>query len=625
MMKGIKGFRQEYKNLSFRKKLFLIFVVICALPIAGFQLVSMQISVSHLSNQVDELITTNLNQTSERFSMTLDAYTDVVYQIYADDSIAQNLVAYQNAGTMEKTALFYDIKEKVKQFAEMKNGIRCISLICPSGDSITYDKQTNSAVDNIWRDYQDIREIEPYRLTSGRQGVRLIPTRLIQDNGDKVALFFLGKDIYSSEDMDRGVIATVIMGISSDVLDDICKNNNADVENVNFITDASATLISFPQEEYLGYTIKDAKDACELVERSEIITGSKKRLTCSWYKDEEYEWTFYNVYDYNSMMRPIIKVQHLYWFLLVMDLVVVILLVMLVSQSFVGYLVKIIDGIHQVENGNFDAQIEVDRKDEFGQIGEHFNVMTKSVKTLMDEVVDISEKKNQAQIKALEAQINPHFLYNTLDAINWMAVEHEEYEISRMLGNLGYILRYTMNQNNVMVKVSEAEEWVKSYVALYQLRYRYAFEFQISVEPEVKSVYIYKLLLQPIIENAILHGIKDVEGGIVRVDISRMEEKDKLYIIVEDNGCGMEADKVAYYNERARQSASGGRIGLTNVFERIALYYGTEGSWHINSVEGMGTTVEILLPLIKKEKEEEGIEVDEPDNKWNGQHENSDC
>ena len=238
--------------------------------------------------------------------------------------------------------------------------------------------------------------------------------------------------------------------------------------------------------------------------------------------------------------------------------------------------------------------------------------MTKEVKTLMQEVVDISEKKNQAQIRALESQINPHFLYNTLDAINWMALDKEEDEISRMIGNLGFILRYTMNQSNAMVTVTEVERWLQSYVALYQLRYRHSFSFQISVEPEVAFVRIYKLLLQPVIENAILHGIKEVEGGMIRVDIGKTDGADKIYIIVEDNGCGMDEEKVERYNDRNRKPGPDEHIGLANVFERIELYYGEEGSWHITSVKGIGTTVEILLPYVT----EEGISYDKSDREY---------
>lgn len=244
-----------------------------------------------------------------------------------------------------------------------------------------------------------------------------------------------------------------------------------------------------------------------------------------------------------------------------------------------------------------DVQIVVDRQDEFGRIGNNFNHMTAKVKSLIAEMTDISEKKKQAEIKALESQINPHFIYNTLDAINWMAVRREQYEISRMINNLGFILRYCMNHSNEQVTITEVEEWIRSYVSLYQLRYGYSFEFQIYVEKQVQKKRIYKLLLQPIVENAILHGIKDMEDGLLRVDISMEEKSGRIHIIVEDNGMGMEKKKIDIYNQRESQWTGTERIGLANIFERIQLYYGERGEWHISSVEGMGTIMELLLPL----------------------------
>ena len=156
--------------------------------------------------------------------------------------------------------------------------------------------------------------------------------------------------------------------------------------------------------------------------------------------------------------------------------------------------------------------------------------MATEVKNLVQEVTEISEKKNQAEIKALESQINPHFLYNTLDAINWMAVKRDEYEISKMISGLGMILRYSMNQSNQMVAIYEMEEWLQSYVSLYQLRYGNSFEFKIHVEEEVKELRMYKLLLQPILENAILHGIRDMEGGLLRIDIGMAEQPGKIHV-----------------------------------------------------------------------------------------------
>lgn len=250
-----------------------------------------------------------------------------------------------------------------------------------------------------------------------------------------------------------------------------------------------------------------------------------------------------------------------------------------------------------MNQGNMDVRLVVDRRDELGQIGENFNYMVDRVKTLIEEVTEISEKKNQAEIKALESQINPHFLYNTLDAINWMAIRNDEIEISKMISNLGLILRYCMNQSNERVNISEMEDWLKAYVSLYQLRYGYSFEFEIYVEPEVRDVRVYKLLVQPIVENAIIHGLKDMEDGFLRVDIGFAEQPERIHVIVEDNGAGMEPEEVEFYNRRDAEWSRSQKIGLANIFERIQLYYGEEGEWHISSVKGMGTVMELLLPV----------------------------
>ena len=332
-----------------------------------------------------------------------------------------------------------------------------------------------------------------------------------------------------------------------------------------------------------------------------------ENLNSSFYQDEKTGWTFYNVYDQDYFMRDVSQLQKIYWFLLIVDVLVVMVFINSINHYFSNYLNQIMEGIREVERGNLDVQLVVDRQDEFGRIGENFNHMTETVKTLIQEVQEISRKKTQAEIKALEYQINPHFLYNTLDAINWMAVKREEYEISRMVSNLGFILRYSINKKNERVSLSDVEEWLKAYVPLYQLRYGYSFKFQIYVEDAVREHKIHKFLIQPIVENAILHGIKDMEGALLQVNIALEEQSGRVHVIVEDNGAGMEKNKIDIYNQRDRIWTGTDSIGLANVFERIQLYYGEKGEWHISSVEGMGTVMELLLPPEDKENMKEKV------------------
>lgn len=601
-----KSIRQWYRSLGLYKRLLIISIAVCALPLVLIQLISMNVTIHHLSNQVDELTRSNLNQISERFSLTLEAYTDIAYQIYADETIVKGLREYHNAGPMEQASLFYSLNARVKQFAETKSGIRCISLICSTGESITYDNKTGSALDNIWRDYTDLRTIWPCRMIQGHSGVILLPTQQIWDNGEQASLFFLGKEIYDSDDLDGGAVATVVIGIREEVLREICsEDEEMSAYSVNFITDADGKVVSFPGENYIGRVVGGEDEACRMLRQTGIF--GKKELVGNSYADRESGWIFYNVYNKDYIMGTVNQVQKIYWLLLLVDVAVVIMFVNAARNSFTASLQKILEGIRQVEDGNFDVSIDIDSEDEIGQIGHHFNRMAQRVKSLLLEIEETVQKKNKAEIRALQSQINPHFLYNTLDAVNWMAIGKGEYELSSMLGNLGQILRYAMNQSGSMVSIYEEEEWLKSYMSLYQLRYGNSFDFQIFIDPEVRSEKIYKLLLQPILENAILHGIKDVEGGYIRMNVSYIDDGTKLYLIVEDNGAGMDEELVNLYNRSARENVPGGRIGLANVFDRIRLYYGDRGSWHISSVKGKGTIVEIFLPCITEENEEKVI------------------
>lgn len=597
MKKGRRGIAQRYKDMGF-KKFFSISLCFFLFPVLLLQIVHIRGSIASMNKNVNEQVYNNLLQVSEKFTLWLESYKDTVYQIYADKELVRHLEQYPTAGNTQKANLFYLINERLKQFGESKKGIRNISLICPGGESITYDEQSGSALDNIWRDYDDLRQIPPYRETHGKREIVLMPTINFTDGDKTESLFFLGKELYNTEDLGQGAVATLIIGIEEQELEHICNGSSRlNTPNVNFISDRFGVVLSFPDVEQIGTVVDDQYDVLEFIGGLNMFEG--KNLVCSYYRDWKTGWIFHNVYDQDYMMRDINAMQIVFWILFAADILAILLFIKSINRNYVRCLNQITEAIRQVNQGNMGVRLVVDRQDELGQIGENFNYMVDKVKSLIQEVTEISEKKNQAEIKALESQINPHFLYNTLDAINWMAVRRGEFEISKMVSNLGLILRYCMNQSNEQASVSEMEDWLKAYVSLYQLRYGNAFEFEIYVEPEVRDVKVYKLLVQPIVENAIIHGLKDMEGGLLRVDIGFAEKAETLHVIVEDNGAGMEPGEVEFYNRRDAEWSHSQQIGLANIFERIQLYYGEEGEWHISSVKGLGTVMELLIPVGK--------------------------
>ena len=206
------------------------------------------------------------------------------------------------------------------------------------------------------------------------------------------------------------------------------------------------------------------------------------------------------------------------------------------------------------------------------------------------------------EIRALEAQINPHFLYNTLDSINWMAIDKEEYEISRMVRNLGVILRYSVDKSNKMATVAEMADWLEKYVSLQRMRFNDAFTCEIHVQPGTEKLYIHKLLLQPFVENAILHGFKEIEyGGILRVDVMLSESRNELDIIIEDNGKGIPRRIAETFNDPERACRDDkSSIGLHNAFSRMRMYYGDSASWNVSSIPEVGTVITLKIPVSEK-------------------------
>ncbi len=158
---------------------------------------------------------------------------------------------------------------------------------------------------------------------------------------------------------------------------------------------------------------------------------------------------------------------------------------------------------------------------------------------------------------------------------------------------------YSINKRNQMASMEEMADWLEKYISLQQMRFNHSFQFKLNIEERAKKVMIYKLLLQPFVENAIIHGFKGMEkGGVLRVDIFVSEAGEKLNIIIEDNGKGMPKEIAETFNVREQAIKDGGSsIGLHNAFVRMDMYYGKEAAWNMNSIEGMGTVITLTIPL----------------------------
>ena len=588
-----------FNNRKIGQKILIAFVLSSIVPMLIIQTIVLLVNTETLRGKVDELMVNQLTQIAERVDLTLEVYANLVYQIYVDNQIIENVNKLTDPADVNKEVAFHEIYNRLQQYNSSVGGLRCISIICPDGSQVTYDWGTASSIENIWENYDDIREIQPYLEAQENDGMVITPTMRFQGKGKELRLFHISKAMYDLNDIGKGRIATIVLTIEESVLSNICRNTD-DPEgeySINFITDENRNVIAYPDDFYSGIKMNRDLDIEEFV----YVTGKlkEKNIAVNRYEDDGTGFIFYNVYDKNYMFRDIKRNQS---FSIIIGLGAAsfsVLLIIYTVKTIGKSIKKIIKGIQEVQKGNLEVSVEVDSCDEIGQIAENFNTMTGEVKLLIEEVTLANEKQKNAEIKALEAQINPHFLYNTLDSINWVAIDHKEFEISKMLRNLGIILRYSISKSNHMVTITELADWLDNYISLQKMRFNDAFIYEIQIDERVKKVRIYKLLIQPFVENAIIHGFKEIKsGGSIYIDILLAEDEKTINIIIEDNGKGMSQEIAAKYNKREEAIKEDGKgIGLHNAFTRMQMYYGEAATWNITSIEEVGTVITLKIPI----------------------------
>lgn len=254
--------------------------------------------------------------------------------------------------------------------------------------------------------------------------------------------------------------------------------------------------------------------------------------------------------------------------------------------------------MQSAENGNIDVQFPVKTDDEIGALGKSFNLMITEIKNLLIIIEEENKLKREAEFKVLEEQIKPHFLYNTLDTINWIALECGAAEIISLVTSLTTLFRLSLNKGKKYISVENEIEQVKSYLIIQTIRYEDAFDYSFDIEPGALQYNVIKLILQPLVENSIYHGVKEMDG-FGHILISVRIEDDTIVFTVKDTGVGISPQKLEEINAMLSTSLQTVGFGIFNVSQRLKHTFGTTGRLEIKSVLGQGTEVKVYHPIIR--------------------------
>ena len=273
-----------------------------------------------------------------------------------------------------------------------------------------------------------------------------------------------------------------------------------------------------------------------------------------------------------------------------------------VSRQMFRPIQRLHQGIGEVVHNNLDVYVPPDRDDELGQLADRFNGMVAALKHNQEELVKNQRELNEAQIRMLQAQLNPHFLCNTLDTMKWISKINQVPQVALMSTNLADILRFCISPDE-FVPLRWEVEILERYIEIQTIRLSSSFTFRVDLPLELEDCLVPKMILQPIVENAILHGLEGMDQGEIRVTV-RPREADFLQILVADNGRGLPPDMVGTYARRDKE-LSRGHLGLYNVDTILQKYYGRDcGLYLDNSPDGRGAVVSATLPIRREEEPE---------------------
>ena len=481
------------------------------------------------------------------YENSIDYSTQIIKQVNSD---IDNYIDYMEntsslmAKSTDVAKYFFDEHQTEEEFEEEKkriltqfatikesrNDISNVAAVAENGKYLVNDE------DGSLTDYIDVQSLDWYQeAMQSKSGIAVSSSHV--QNAIPTSykwVITLSRALVNNQSGKReGVF---FMDLNYSAISDLCNKNNIGEKGYIFILDENGNIIYHPKQQlmYGGLMVENIQEIMDCkADYLEIKRdGENKLYTMS--KSTKTGWTVVGAMDTTELLKNSKQTQLNYIMVAAILLLAVIVISSLLSKEITRPILLLRDSMSKVEEGKFQqANVEVTTMNEIGSLTKSFNVMTKRIQELMEQNVAAQKEKRKSEMKALQAQINPHFLYNTLDSIIWMAEAGQNDDVVLMTSALAKLLRQSISNDKEQVRVEEEMNYVQSYLTIQKMRYKDKLEYTIDVDPEICSVSIIKFAIQPLVENAIYHGLKykDTKGKIYFKVSSSMPTPSSVIVI----------------------------------------------------------------------------------------------
>ncbi len=485
----------------------------------------------------------------------------------------------------------------LNSISQTRTDISLIMIVGEDGRVISHNPslQINEAV--------VIPEKAFYRSAMANQGSAVISSSHVQNlvEGEYRWVITLSRTI--DDPRTRQIHGVLLVDLNFSVINDMLSQISLGPRGYMFIVDGTGSLVYHPRQElvYSGLEREYIQEVLLDTDGSFVIDDERGERTYTVTTWSNTGWRIVGVNYTAALVRNRGVIRRSYIIGTLIFVVVAVLVSIWISHRLSRPILQLRSSMQAVERGDFDIAVEVHSNNEIGDLAKDFNIMTGQIKELMQRNAHEHEQKRKSELLALQNQITPHFLYNTLDTIIWMAEGRQYQNVVETVAALARLLRLSVQNGDELVSIQDEIEHIQSYLTIQKLRYRDRLDFQIGVDAEIALLQTPKVILQPLVENAIYHGIKNKDAG-GRVVVRGHRSNGSVVLEVEDDGMGMDAELMKRVTEprgdAVRTGDGGSRVGVRNVHERIQLYFGSTYGLTYRSNAAGGTTVEVRLPAI---------------------------
>ena len=580
---------KRFRDFSIRTKLIIGFLTIL-LPLV------LILSIVFYSYSAEIVLKQSLEQTREiveQFSISLDNYMGLMrnkMEILADSpTIQEELNTHQDKEDIKNDS-FYSRNKRIRRIM-----LQIYSSVTMNDVEIYGINETNHYL-SLWSKKYEIPDkdilFENANLSKGRS----VLVNNIND-ADTIQMIKMVKDLQTYKP-----IGYIRFGLKRNYIEKMAKNINFGSDGGVVIFDENLNKISgIAHDSVLSKLLKEKPSIGNF-----SYSEGKNEYTAVHIHSDSTGWTTVGVIPLRYINKDLAGIRYLTVIIIVLTIIIGVTVSVIIAQSLILPLENTVNALEKFSRGDFAVRLKENRCDEIGKLNRIFNKAIKEINELMQKVTQSEILNKEMEFKTLQSQMNPHFLYNTLDTINWLAFKEKQTEICNLVAAISSLIRASISNKKSIITIEHELDYVKNYIYIQHIRYKDRFDTIYDIDESLLKQAVPKLIIQPIVENAIIHGIENSKNkNLLYISVKR--ENECIIIIVKDTGIGMTDEKVSELlkeplNAEGDEQKAHTNLGLYAVHKRIQLMYGDLYGLTVQSQAGEGTTVTLHIPFTKKQE-----------------------